>query len=50
MLRSYLEEGRQDAPPGRRLRYGVSIDGACIGWQETGDLLCEIAEAVKRSR
>jgi 3-deoxy-7-phosphoheptulonate synthase len=50
MLRSYLEEGRQDAPPGRRLRYGVSIDGACIGWQETGDLLCEIAEAVKLSR
>ena len=50
MLESYLQEGRQQVRPGEKLRYGVSITDACIGWNETADLLCEIAEAVKLSR
>ena len=50
MLESYLAEGRQDAVPGRPLRYGVSITDACIGWDETETLLFEIAEAVRTSR
>jgi 3-deoxy-7-phosphoheptulonate synthase len=49
MLESSLEAGRQD-PGTRPLRYGVSITDACIDWNETADLLCEIAEAVKLSR
>jgi phospho-2-dehydro-3-deoxyheptonate aldolase len=28
----------------------VSITDACLGWNETADLLCEAAEAVKVSR
>lgn len=50
MIESNLEEGRQVFGPGRSLRYGVSITDACIGWNETADLLCEAAEAVKLSR
>jgi 3-deoxy-D-arabino-heptulosonate 7-phosphate (DAHP) synthase len=50
MLRSYLEPGRQDALPGRRLSYGVAVGEACAGWPETADRLGEIADAVKRSR
>jgi 3-deoxy-7-phosphoheptulonate synthase len=50
MLESQLVEGRQTLEPGRALRYGVSITDGCIGWDETADLLCEIADAVKRAR
>lgn len=41
MLESNLESGKQsiDARP---LKYGVSITDACIGWQQTEDLLLEI--------
>jgi 3-deoxy-7-phosphoheptulonate synthase len=47
MLESQLEEGRQPLEARRRLARGVSITDACIGWNETADLLCETAEAVK---
>ncbi len=49
MLESHLHAGAQSWKPGARLRYGVSITDACIGWSETEDLLHEIAEAVKVS-
>jgi len=49
MLESHLEPGSQGWQPGRELRRGVSITDACIGWEETEDLLNEIAEAVKVS-
>jgi phospho-2-dehydro-3-deoxyheptonate aldolase len=26
------------------LRYGQSVTDPCLGWEETADLLCEIAE------
>jgi 3-deoxy-7-phosphoheptulonate synthase len=47
MLESHLREGRQDWRPGARLRPGVSITDACIGWEETEDLVGEIAETVR---
>ena len=47
MLESNLEAGRQDWQPGAELRRGVSITDACIGWQETEDLLGEVAELVR---
>lgn len=46
MLASSLEPGRQELSRGP-LRYGVSVTEPCLGWNETADLLCELAEAVK---
>lgn len=43
MLESNLLAGRQDWSPGQKLVRGVSITDACIGWEETRDLLHEIA-------
>jgi 3-deoxy-7-phosphoheptulonate synthase len=40
MIESYLEEGNQAFPvPPARLRYGVSITDACIGWEVTERML-----------
>jgi 3-deoxy-7-phosphoheptulonate synthase len=50
MLESHLVAGRQTLGAARALRYGVSVTDACIGWNETADLLCAAAEAVKLSR
>lgn len=47
MLASSLEPGRQELSRGR-LRYGVSVTDPCLGWNETADLLCELADAAKR--
>ena len=47
MLESHLHEGSQslgDDP--EALRYGVSITDACIGWDETAELLCEAARSL----
>ena len=48
-IESNLQSGRQDWARGVPLRRGVSITDACMGWDETADLLHEIAEAVKLS-
>ena len=48
MLESNLEEGNQslgDNPS--KLRYGVSITDACIGWDKTEQLLTEAAERLR---
>lgn len=50
MLESQLEEGRQPLELRRRIVPGVSITDPCLGWNETADLLCEAAEAVKLAR
>jgi 3-deoxy-7-phosphoheptulonate synthase len=50
MLESHLVEGRQDASPGAELRYGQSITDACIGLDETGDILRSLADAVRARR
>ena len=47
MLESNLEAGSQGWSPGKELKRGVSITDACIGWDETAELLNEMAEVVK---
>ncbi len=42
MLESNLESGSQEpSPGGEGLRYGVSVTDACVGWNETAELLAE---------
>jgi 3-deoxy-7-phosphoheptulonate synthase len=50
MLESNLEAGRQDWAPDRPLLPGVSITDACVGWEETVDLLGRCADAVGHAR
>ena len=46
MLESHLHEGQQPFPqPRDRLRYGVSITDACLGWEATERLLREGSRA-----
>ncbi|HSH49139.1 MAG TPA: 3-deoxy-7-phosphoheptulonate synthase [Halomonas sp.] len=46
MLESHLHEGRQPLVPGK-LRYGVSVTDACIGWETTEHLLLRAAERLR---
>ena len=50
MLESHLQEGRQDIVPDQALTRGQSITDACIGFEETENLLQELAQAVKQRR
>jgi 3-deoxy-7-phosphoheptulonate synthase len=50
MLESHLRAGRQDAEAGRSLEYGQSITDPCIGWEDTVDVLNELAAAVRTRR
>ena len=50
MLESNLVEGRQDIQPEKPLTYGQSITDACIGWQDTSDLLHMLADTIKQVR
>ncbi len=54
MLESNLVAGAQKLIPGlqpaRELVYGQSITDACIGWEETHNLLAELAQAVRAGR
>ena len=50
MVESYLVAGRQDLVVGRELTYGQSITDACIGWEESVNVLEGLAEAVKQRR
>ncbi len=50
MLESNLQPGRQDWEPHRPLERGVSITDACIGWDETVELLGRCAETVAATR
>lgn len=49
MMESNLLPGKQNWKEGGglKLQYGVSITDACIGWDETKNLLIEAAEAVR---
>ncbi|HID23741.1 MAG TPA: 3-deoxy-7-phosphoheptulonate synthase, partial [Planctomycetaceae bacterium] len=45
MIESNLREGKQKFPnPDEPLQYGVSITDACIGWEQTQQLVLQIAE------
>ena len=50
MIESNLVAGSQTLGDGKPLVYGQSITDACIDWAETGELLKELAEAVKTRR
>ncbi|KAI9805948.1 MAG: Phospho-2-dehydro-3-deoxyheptonate aldolase amt16 [Sarcosagium campestre] len=52
MIESHLKEGKQKCGSGHplNLEYGVSITDGCIGWEETEDILEELADAVKQRR
>ncbi len=45
MLESHLVEGRQECRDSANLEYGRSITDACIGWEETVELLHLLAAA-----
>lgn len=50
MLESNLLPGRQDWRPDTPLDHGVSITDACIGWEQTVDLLDRCAQTVRSAR
>jgi 3-deoxy-7-phosphoheptulonate synthase len=50
MRESNLAPGRQDWAPDRPLQPGVSITDACVGWEETVELLGRCADAVRATR
>ena len=50
MIESHLTEGRQDLGDGVNLAYGQSVTDACLGWEDTVQLLDELAESVEQRR
>jgi 3-deoxy-7-phosphoheptulonate synthase len=50
MAESHLKPGRQDLVPGKALVYGQSITDACLGWEESVQLLETLAKAVTQRR
>ena len=46
MMESFLNEGKQSIHQ-TPLKYGVSVTDACIGWNETQELLTDLANAIK---
>ena len=50
MVESHLKAGRQDLLPGKELVYGMSITDACIGWEDSVELLDILAESVVARR
>ena len=51
LLESHLFEGRQEITQGREgLTYGQSVTDGCIGWEQTVQVLDELAGAVQARR
>ena len=50
MIESHLKEGRQDVVPGKELSYGQSITDACLGWEDTEDIMASLAAASRTRR
>ncbi|WP_298444654.1 3-deoxy-7-phosphoheptulonate synthase AroG [uncultured Ferrimonas sp.] len=50
MIESHLVAGRQDLIPGQALTYGQSVTDGCIGWDDSGLVLAQLAEAVHARR
>lgn len=55
MIESNIAEGRQDVPPEEKggkaaLKYGCSITDACIGMDDTEEVLQLLADAIKERR
>ncbi len=43
MLESFLYEGNQAPDKPENLKYGISITDKCVGWDETEELICNLA-------
>ena len=50
MIESHLQEGRQDMVAGQTPVYGRSITDACLGWDDTEDLIANLAAAARARR
>jgi 3-deoxy-7-phosphoheptulonate synthase len=50
MIESHLKAGRQDVVEGHELTYGQSITDACLGWDDSVQLLKDLAIAVQERR
>jgi 3-deoxy-7-phosphoheptulonate synthase len=50
MIESHLVEGRQELEPGKPLRFGQSITDACLGWDDSMQVLDTLAQGVKQRR
>ena len=50
MVESHLVGGRQGMVPDRPLEYGQSITDACIGWEESVELLEQLSQATATRR
>ncbi len=50
MLESNLVAGAQKLVPGKPLVYGQSITDGCMGWEQTLDVLAELAKSVRSGR
>lgn len=50
MIESHLVAGRQDVVPGKMPVYGQSITDACLGWEDTAQLIATLAEASAKRR
>ncbi|MDQ7010489.1 MAG: 3-deoxy-7-phosphoheptulonate synthase AroG [Mariprofundaceae bacterium] len=50
MVESHLNPGRQDVVPGEKPAFGISITDACLGWQDSAELLHVFADAVRQRR
>jgi len=50
MFESNLVEGKQDLIDKKELLYGQSITDACVGWDESIEILNLLAEAVRKRR
>ena len=50
MIESHLVAGRQNVVDGKAETYGQSVTDACIGWEDTVNLLGQFAAAVRKRR
>ena len=50
MLESNLVSGRQDISSPESLVYGQSITDACIGWDETEELIDSLDKAIESNK
>ena len=50
MIESHLIEGRQNCTDSNNLIYGQSITDACLGWDDSFDVLTKLSEAVQQRR
>ncbi|MGV3346861.1 3-deoxy-7-phosphoheptulonate synthase AroG [Enterobacteriaceae bacterium LUAb1] len=50
MIESYLTEGNQSLESGKPLIYGQSVTDACISWENTENVLGQLARAVQARR